>query len=321
MSALFKNVLAAVLICAGDSALAQAWPSKPVRLMLQVGAGSVTDIVGRMYADQMSRATGQPWVIDNRPGAEGMIATEAVARAAPDGYTLLLSSQTIVINPYTMKNLSVNPAQELVPVATVVDSAPFALVANTTLPARTLGEMLALARQQPGKLTYGITVPISGMFGQLLAKRAGVELLEVPYKTTQQALQDVLSGEVRMYVTSLPGMAEHVRSGKLRVLAVTSAARLKGWEDVETVGETFPGFQMNGWVVVMAPRGTPAEIVERINREADPIVRNPQFVERMQQWGWQNLQGARTVRGTGEFIRSESERWGQIIKTIGIVPQ
>ncbi len=311
----------AAIGAAGPVIAQQSWPVKPVRVISQVAAGGVTDIVARLYAEQMAKILGQPWFVDNRPGGEGMIALEAAARAAPDGHTFIVASQTIVINPLTMKSMSVDPARDLTPVATIVDSAAFALIANAALPARNLQEAIELARAQPGKVSYGITVPVSGMFGKWLARRTNTDLLEVPYKTTQQVLTDTISGQISMCILSLPGIAELVRAGKVRVLAVTSGSRLNGWEDVPTVGETFPGFQMNAWVVVLAPRGTPAEVIQRANRETDSIVRHPEFAKRLSQWGWFNGQGARTVQGTAEFIRTEAVHWGEIISRIGLQPQ
>lgn len=319
----YSRVLAfAALLCAAGPTIAQQpWPVKPVRLISQVAAGTVTDIVARLYAEQMARTLGQPWIVENRPGGEGMISLEAAARSAPDGYTFMLASQTIVINPLMLKSMSVDPARDLTPAATIVDTAAFALVANAALPARNLEGVVALAKAQPGKVSYGVTVPVSGMFGKWLSRRAAIELLEVPYKTTQQLLQDTMTGEISMSVTSLPGIAELVQAGKVRVLAVSSPVRLKGWEDVPTIAETFSDFSMNAWVVLLAPSGTPAEILQRANRASDPIVKNPEFQNRLAQWGWYNMQGARTVQGTEDFIRVEGKRWGDLIRRIGLQPQ
>ena len=319
----YSRMLAlAVLLCAAGSTMAQQpWPVKPVRLISQVAAGPVTDIVARLYAEQMAKALGQPWIVENRPGGEGMISLEATARSAPDGYTFMLASQTIVINPLMLKSMSVDPARDLTPAATIVDTAAFALAANAALAAKNLEGVVALAKAQPGKVSYGITVPVSGMFGKWLSKRTAIDLLEVSYKTTQQLLADTISGEISMSVTSLPGIAELVQAGRVRVLAVSSPVRLKGWEDVPTIAETFPDFSMNAWVVLLAPRGTPAEILQRANRASDPIVKTPDFQNRLAQWGWYNMQGARTVQGTEEFIRVEGQRWGDLIRRIGLQPQ
>ncbi|MFM9972381.1 MAG: Bug family tripartite tricarboxylate transporter substrate binding protein [Burkholderiales bacterium] len=320
---IYSQVLAcAVCLCAAGATHAQQpWPVKPVRLISQVAAGTVTDIVARLYAEQMAKALGQPWIVENRAGGEGMISLEATARSAPDGYTFMLASQTIVINPLMLKNMSVDPARDLTPAATIVDTAAFALVAHAALAAKNLEGLVALAKSQPGKVSYGITVPVSGMFGKWLSRRASVDLLEVPYKTTQQLLADTISGEISLSVTSLPGIAELVQAGRVRVLAVSAPVRLKGWEDVPTIAETYADFSMNAWVVLLAPSGTPADILQRANRASDPIVKNPEFQNRLSQWGWYNLQGARTVQGTDEFIRLEGKRWGDLIRRIGLQPQ
>ncbi|MSQ52655.1 MAG: tripartite tricarboxylate transporter substrate binding protein [Betaproteobacteria bacterium] len=318
-----SRILAFIAIfgTASPSIAQQSWPVKPVRLISQVAAGTVTDIVARMFAEQMGKSLGQPWIVENRPGGEGMISLEAAARSASDGYAFIIASQTIVINPLVMKSMSVDPKRDLTPVATIVDTAAFAIVANAALPAKNLEGVIVLAKGQPGKISYGVTVPISGMFGKWLGRRAAIDLLEVPYKTTQQLLQDTMTGEVSMCITSLPGISELVQAGKVRVLAVSSPVRLRGWESVPTIAETFSDFSMNAWVVLLAPRGTPADILQRANRASDPIVKDSEFQKRLSQWGWFTLQGARTVQGTADFIGVEGQRWGEVIQRIGLQPQ
>jgi tripartite-type tricarboxylate transporter receptor subunit TctC len=309
-------MLSLTLSC--GTALAQQWPAKPVRLISQVAAGAVTDIVARVYAEPMGRALGQPWLVENRPGADGLVSLEATARAAPDGYTYVMSSQSLAINPYTLKDMKFDWTKELAPVATIVDLTAFALVANAALPANNLPELIALAKKQPGKLSYGVSVPISAMFAQWVSKQAGIEMLEVPYKTTRNMLTDTISGQTSMSVMSLPGIHELVRAGKVKVLTVTSAQRMKGWEDVPTAGETFPGFTMSGFIVLLAPRATSNEILQRVARASDAVVKDPAFNAKLGEFGWANLNGARTPEGTAEYIRTESERWRQILKVIGV---
>ena len=306
----YSRVLAfAVCLCAAVPTIAQQpWPVKPVRLISQVAAGTVTDIVARLYAEQMAKALGQPWIVENRPGGEGMISLEATARSAPDGYTFMLASQTIVINPLMLKSMSVDPARDLVPAATIVDTAAFALVANAALPARNLDGVVALAKSQPGKVSYGITVPVSGMFGKWLSKRTAIDLLEVSYKTTQQLLADTISGEISMSVTSLPGIAELVQAGRVRVLAVSSPVRLKGWEDVPTIGEAgFPEATVISWYGLHAPANTPAAVMRKLEAAIKAAVQKADTQNRLVSAG-----GEAAYLGTDEFTRfvaSDGQMW------------
>jgi len=322
-AAIFCASLILAALCAASSGYAQQpWPSKPVRMIIPNSTGAAPDLIARVLADQMTRALGQPWLVDNRPGGEELIAAEAVARAAPDGYTLLLVSQSFVaVNPNTLKSMPVDPARDFIAVAVVIDTTPIAIGVTAGLPARSLGELISLAKSQPGKLSYGVTVPILAMVGDWLGYRAGIQWTQITYKATAQQIADTVSGTVQVIISNLLTLSPLAKAGKLRIVAVTSPNRVEGFEDVPSVMETFPDVNVGGGLVLLAPLGTRADIVQRLNRETDTVVRSGEFAKRVAEFGWANRGGARTPQETAEYIRAQRERWSKVVKDLGLQPK
>ena len=313
--------IVAMLVSLG-SAQAQQWPAKPVKLILSNSAGSAPDVVARLFTEPLSRAFGQPWVIDNRPGGEGVVGADAAAKSAPDGYTFYLGTiVAIAVTPHLVKAAPYDPLRDFTPVAMVIDSGPSAISVNAQLPIRSIPELVAYAKAQPGKLSYSATVAILGVHGEWFKRVAGIQMTQVTYKDAAQATQDALAGRVPVMVNALAPMVPHIRTGKLRLIAVTSAQRLAAWPDVPTVAEYYPGYEAEGWLSLVAPTGTPADIVQRVNREMDRIVKTPQFLEPVRKFSWSNLNGASTPQELARFYRAEYEKWGRIMREVGIQPQ
>ena len=313
-------------LLAGPSAegLAQAnWPNRPFRLVVGNSAGAGPDVVARILADHMSRRLGQAWVVENRPGADGMIAAEATARSAPDGYTLMLSSQSpMAIEMHIKKALPIDPTTAFSHIALIVDeTAGMTVAVHPSLPVKSLRELIAYAKANPGKLSFSTTVAYGTMFGAWLKKRAGIEMVEVRYKQASQAIQDAVAGRVQVAFQSPGALGAQVRAGKLRFLSVATARRISDWPDVPTVAEIFPDFSMRGFMVLVGPAGIPPEAIQRLNREAAAVVKDPKFVQELAKIYWYNFEGVRTPEGTTEFIRRERETWGKLVREIGIEPQ
>ena len=319
----FPKAVVLVFLCGALHAEAQApWPARPIHLVVANPPGAITDVVARLFADSLSKTVRQPVLIDNRPGGDGLIGAEAAARSFPDGYTFFVASQSFVaIDPHTHKSLSVDPARDFTPVAVLIDTTPIAIGVAAGVPAKSVSELVALAKAQPGKLSYSITVPILGMVGEWLSRRAGVEMVQVLYKSTAQQMQDTASGIVPVAITALNTFEPMVKAGKVRVIAVTSPNRVPGWESVPSLMETYPDIDVGGGLVLLAPAGAPAEVVQRVNRETDGIVKSRAFVERMREWGWANAAGARTPQGVADYMGRERERWGRIVRELGIAPR
>jgi tripartite-type tricarboxylate transporter receptor subunit TctC len=321
--------LLSLMITAG-AALAQApapaavqnWPAKPVRFFLSNSAGSAPDLVARATAEQLQKATGQSWIVENRPGGEGVIGAAAVARAAPDGYSFYQASiVAIAVQPHMLKDLPYDTLRDFAPVAMIVDSGPSGIAVHPSVAAKTFPEFIALAKSQPGKLSYSVTVAFLSASARWMNQLAGINMTEVYYKETGNATNDALSGQVPVMFNSLGTSVPHIKSGKLRLLAVTSLKRLPQFPEVPTVAEFYPGYESEGWASMAAPAGTPAEIVNRLNREIDRIVKDPQFNAGIAKFYWANLNGASTPQVLATFYRSERDKWGKILKDVGIQPQ
>ncbi len=315
--------LAAIfLIIVAGTVQAQAWPAKPVRYVLSNSAGSAPDLVARVTTDQLQQALGQAWIVENRPGGEGVIGAASVARASPDGYSFYqASSVAIAVQPHLVKNLPYDTLRDFTPVAMVVDSGPSGIVVHPSLPVKTFPDLVALAKSQPGRISYSVTVAFLSVSAKWLNKLAGIDMTEVYYKETGQATGDALSGQVPVMFNSLGTPIQHIKAGKLRLLAVTSLKRLPQFPDMPTIAEYYPGYESEGWASMAAPAGTPAEIVNRVNREMDRIVKDPQFAAAVGKFYWANIGGASSPQGLAAFYRSEREKWRKIVNELGIQPQ
>jgi tripartite-type tricarboxylate transporter receptor subunit TctC len=296
-------------------AQAQSYPSRPVRLIVGFPAGNAPDIIARLIGQWLSEQLGQQVVIENRPGAASNIATEAAVNAPPDGYTLLLVVLTNVINAALYPNLKFNFVQDLAPVAGIANS-PFVVVVNPDLPAKTIPELIAYAKANPGKINMasGGNGASTHIFGELFKLMAGVDLLHVPYRGSY--LPDLLSGQVHIVFNPIPQSMELIRSSKLRALAVTTAQRLESLPDVPTVGEFVAGYSAIGWFGLSAPKGTPADIVKRLNQATNAALADPKLKTRLADLGVEPM--PMTQAEFGQFVAADFEKWAKVIKTAGI---
>jgi tripartite-type tricarboxylate transporter receptor subunit TctC len=267
---------AAALTAVSRITEAQAYPARPVRIIVGFAAGGPADIVARLIAQWLSERLGQPFVVENRTGAATNIATEAVVRAPADGYTLLFVTAANAINATLYEKLSFNLSRDIVPVASLI-RAPSVLEVNPSVPAKTVPEFIAYAKANPGKLTMasgGIGAP-SHVFGELFKFMTGVNLVHVPYRGAAPAVADLLAGQVQVYFDPIPNSIGYIRAGKVRPLAITSATRSEALPDVPTVSEFVPGYEASFWFGVGAPKATPAEIVDKLNKEVNAALDDP----------------------------------------------
>jgi tripartite-type tricarboxylate transporter receptor subunit TctC len=314
-----RNALLACLVLLLPSvAGAQNWPSKPIHIIVSSGAGGTADILARMIGEKLVPALGQPVIIENRPGAGGHLGAGLVARAQPDGYTLLMSgSPTHSVGPHLFKRLSYDPMRDVPPVA-MVAVAPNLLVTRSSFPAKSLAELVALAREKPGQLTYSSAGNgTSGhLAAELLKHMARIDMRHVPYKSGPEAVTGVLSGDVDFIFFTVPSVLPQVEAGKLRALAITSLARSQLVPDVPTVAEAgYPGFEALGWYALFAPRDMPQPIVAKLSGEIEKIVRLPEIRDKMVQLGAEpRYMGP---EGLTSFVAVESPKWGQLIRESG----
>src|SRR5262245_56343786 len=301
-------------------AWAQAYPSRPVRLVVGAPAGGGFDIVARLTGQWLSERLGQSFVIENRPGASSNIATEAVVRALPDGYTLLLVTAANAINTSLYEKLSFNLSRDIAPVASIT-RVPYPIVANLSVPSRTVLEFIAYAKANPGKLTMasgGVGTP-SHLEGELFKTMTGVDMLLVPYRGVAPALTDLLGGQVQVMFTSMPSVIEYIRAGRLRALAVATATRSDALRDIPTVGEFLPGYEGGIWYGLGAPKATPAEIVNKLNKEVNAALADPKMKARLADLGGTPLLGSPVQ--FGKLIAEETEKWGKVIRAANIKPE
>jgi tripartite-type tricarboxylate transporter receptor subunit TctC len=305
----------AAALVAPRLARTQPYPSRPVRLIVGFPAGNAPDIIARVIGQWLSEQIGQQVVVENRPGAASNIATEAAVNAPPDGYTLLLVVLTNVINAALYPNLKFNFVRDLAPVAGIANS-PFVVVVNPDLPAKTIPELIAYAKANPGKINMasGGNGASTHIFGELFKLMAGVDLLHVPYRGSY--LPDLLSGQVHVVFNPIPQSMELIRSGRLRALAVTTAKRLDTLPDVPTVGEFVAGYAAIGWFGLSAPKGTPVDIVNRLNQATNAALADPKLKARLTELGVEPM--PMTSAEFGQFVAADFEKWAKVIKTAGI---
>jgi tripartite-type tricarboxylate transporter receptor subunit TctC len=322
MKNLIRVLLPLVLLGSLAHANAQSWPTRPIRMIVSFPAGSAPDIICRFVSDPLSRALGQQIVVDNRPGSGNVLAAQAAARSAPDGYTFFCATAaTFVSNPHTFKSLPYDPLKDFVPVA-MIGRNPFFVLAHPSVPAKTLAELAAHDKANPGKLSWATDGlrNFTGMMAAWLNKVAGMGTLIVPYATMPQGIQDTIAGRTQLVILAVPAAAPRIRSGELRALAGSFAKRVPGYENVPAIAETYPGFELVGWFLIVAPAGTPAEIVQRMNRQMDKILKDPEAAKRLAALGF-FTEGADTPEAVAGFIRADTAKWGTIVKEIGIQPE
>jgi len=298
-------------------AWAQSYPARPVRLIVQVPAGSAPDIIARVMADWLSERMGQQFVIDNRPGASGNIATEAVIRSPADGYSLLLAMSANAINASLYDNLRFNFALDAAPVASI-GRIPLALEINPSLPTKTVPEFIAYAKANPGKINLASTGTGNPQHvaAELFKMMTGITLVHVAYRGEPVAVADLIGGQVQVMFGVLPSTLAYIRSGQLRVLAVTTKERQAVLPEVPTVDEFLPGYEASGWYGISAPKATPPEIVERLNKEVNAGLIDPRTRQRLVDLGCLIVGGS--PADFGRFVTGEIEKWTKVIRTAGI---
>lgn len=294
-----------------------AYPDKPVRILVGFSPGGTTDVVARIVAKELSDELGQPFVVENRPGASSNIATEAVARAAPDGYTLLMVAVTSAVNQTLFKKLNFDLVADFAPMA-LAARVPNVLVVNPNVPAKDVKELVAYAKANPDKVSFASSGSGTSihMAGELFKLETGLKTLHVPYKGSSPALTDLMGGQVQFMFDNMPSAWPHVQSGKLRALAVTTADRSASAPDLPTMIEAgFPNFDVSSWFGLLAPKGTPPEIVERINAAVNKAMAKPDVQERFAGLG--AVPGSGSAADFQNFIKTEVDRWAKVVKASG----
>jgi len=311
----FLSLLAALVLT--DAALAQSWPSRPVRMIVPQAAGGMADIVARVVSSPLARELGQQVLVDNRAG-DATLGAQAAARAQADGYTYLFASASVLaVDQYMAKILPYSPEDDFASVA-MVGSIPFALIANPELNVNTLAELIALAKANPGKLAFASPGPrtLPGMLGETLKIRAGVSLLQVPYK----GVQDTIAGRIQLAIQGIPAIAAVVQRGQLRALAVSSPRRIRELPEVATFSETLPGFEFNGWFAVVAPTGTPRAPIQRMNLEFNRILLDGVMEQRLRALGLYT-EGTGSPEEIDAFLESERAFWSRVVRELKIEPE
>ncbi len=312
--------LALILAAAALDALAQAYPSRPVRVMVGFAPGGPNDIIARAYAARLADAFSQPFLVENRAGAAGNLAAEAVARAAPDGHTLMLGSTgTNAVNPSLYANLAFDPVRDLTPVS-IIATSPSALAVNPRVAAQNVRELIALARAQPGKLSYASAGSGSSqhLSAELFKQAAGVDIVHVPYKGAAPGITDLLAGQVDMSFAPVANVVPHAKAGKLRLLALTGAARSAFAPGTPTIAESgVPGFDVTTWYAVFATAGTRAEIIDRLNAELRKIAAIPQLREQLASLGIDATASASPAEARA-YRDAEAEKWGKLVRSLGV---
>jgi tripartite-type tricarboxylate transporter receptor subunit TctC len=321
-SVLYGAMIAALMMVASGATVAQSYPTRPIRLVVPSSAGAgVTDIMARLVGQHLSMSLGQQIVIDNRPGASGILGAEVVAKAPPDGYTLLIANVSLIVNPYLYAKMPYDPLTDFMPV-TMVNSAPLQLVVHPSVPANSVAELVAYAKSRPGQLNYG-----SGGLGstpflsaELFKSITGIDVVHVPYKGGAPALTELVGGQLTFMIENVPGTTPFVKSGKLRALAITSTERSPLAPDLPTMVEAgVPGYEMSGWNGIFAPKGTPTEIVARLHAELAKLLRAPEVKEQFAALGAEPIGDAPDQFAA--FLKADTARWGKIIKEKGIRPE
>src|SRR6516164_6366948 len=309
---------AAALPAAARLARAQAYPTRPVRIVVGFAAGGSTDIGARVIGQWLHERLGQPFVIENRPGAGTNVATESVVRSPPDGYTLLMVGPSSAVNATLYDKLNFVFLRDIAPVASLIRQ-PQIMLANPSVTAQTVPELIAYAKANPGKITASAGVGSAGhLVGELFKLMAGVDFVHVPYRGAGPALADLLGGQVVISFAGIAGSIEHVRSGKLRALAVMTGARSPTLPDVPTVSEFVPGFEAGDWLGVGAPKNTPAAIVDKLNNEIAAALADPKITARFVELGGTPL--ALTPAEFGKVLADETEKWAKVIRAAHIKP-
>ncbi|WP_313079011.1 tripartite tricarboxylate transporter substrate binding protein [Pulveribacter sp.] len=314
-----RTLAALALAACAPLAQAQNYPTKPVRIVVPYPAGGTTDIIARIAAAQLAERLKQPFVVENRAGASGAIGTVAVAQAAPDGYTLVMgTASSHGINSALQKNLSYDAVKDFAPV-TVVASTPNIVVVHPSVPAKTLGELLALAKAKPGAINFGSTSPGGSphMSAELLKMMAGVDMTHVPYKGAAPMLTDLIGGQIQVGFDNLPSTIGFVRSGKVRALAVTTPQRWPGAPDIPTVAESgVPGYEVSGWFGLLAPAGTPKAVLDTLQSAVAQAVQQPEVAKQLRDLGAEPV--ANKPEAFARDIAADVDKWRKVVQATGV---
>ncbi|HEY7247913.1 MAG TPA: tripartite tricarboxylate transporter substrate binding protein [Xanthobacteraceae bacterium] len=309
--------VAAALCAASRTAGAQSYPARPVSIVVGFAPGGPTDLAARLIGQWLSERLGQPFIVENRPGAATNIATEAVAHAAPDGYALLAAVSSNTINPTLYPKLTFNFIRDLAMVGGV-HSSPLILEVNPSVPVNSVPELIAYAKANPGRISlasFGAGT-ISHVAGELFKLKAGIQMLHVPYRGSAPMVIDLLSGQVNAAIDNVPSSLEHIKAGKLRALAVTTTARSPALPQVPTLADFQPGFEASAWIGIAAPRKTPAEIIHKLNKEINAGLADPKIAARIAEWGATALAGS--PADLDRLVADRTEQWAKVIRAAKI---
>lgn len=314
---------AVALVCAllASAANAAAFPERPVRFVVASSPGGALDVLARLTGPKLTEKWGQPVVVDNRAGAGGVIGTEIVANANPDGYTILVIAQGFTANPYLYKKLPYRTPQDFSPI-TILATGPNVLVVHPSVKAGSVKELVALAKSQPGKLNYATSGvgAASHLSIEMFKRMSGVDMVHIPYKGAGAATAAVVGGQVQLLFTSTGAAIPHIRSGRLKALGVTTVKRSSVLPDVPTIAETgFPGFRVDGWYALLAPAHTPKPVVDRIYADVAAVLKMPDTVKRIESYGLEP--NGLTPREFSAYIGDELAKWGKVIREAGIKPE
>ena len=304
----------------GNTARAQAWPSQPLRWLVGFPPGGSGDIVARIMAAWLAERLGQPVIIENKPGASTNISVQAVAGAPPDGYTMLFIAASAALNVSLFQNLPFDLRRDIAPVVAIIDF-PLVLLAHPSLPAKTVPELIAYAKANPGKVNIGSfgTGSTSHVAGELLKMTAGIEMTHVPYRGGAPMMTDLIGGQIQVAFDVLTGALSHIKSGDIRALAMAGGSRYEGLPDVPTIGETMPLFVANSWCGIGVPRGTPPQIIERLNREVNAGLKDPAVRKKLDALATTPM--FFTPGEFGAYINAEIEKWRKVVRASNIKVQ
>ncbi len=314
--------LFALLLISFAPANAQSWPSRPIKIIVSQAAGGTPDIICRIISDKLSDLLGQRVLVENRPGGANVVGASAAAHAAPDGYTLFFATAAaLVSNPHTYKTLPYDPVKDFVAVSMVAKN-PFLILANPGVPANNLPELVAYDKANPGKLTFATDGPrnFSGILATWLNKVSGANILQVPYATMPQGIQDTLAGRTQLTILAIPSAAPHVSRGALKPLAISWTRRLPLYPNVPSISEAYPGVELTGWFVIAAPTGTPTEVVTRLNQEMDKVLKTPEMAQKLADLGFYT-EGAETPQAAAAFVKAQYDLWAKVVHDIGLEPE
>jgi tripartite-type tricarboxylate transporter receptor subunit TctC len=319
-----RVLLAGIALCLSSPVVAQSWPQRPVSVVVPQPAGNSPDVLCRVIAEKLSRALGQQFVVENRAGAANLVGTQSVARAVPDGYTFLFAtSAALVTNPYTFKTLPYDPVKDFTPVAMVARSNHVVLV-NPEVKAKTLAELIALEKSAPGSLSLAVDGPrnLSGLIAQSINKQAGTGFVLIPYNTTTNAMQDSITGRVQVTIQAASIAAPFITAGTLRPIAVAGSKHVGSLPDVPAISETLKSVDLQGWFMLMAPAGTPTDIIEKLSSELARVLNSPEVQERAPTLGFDvGIGDAVTPAGAKRFLDAELAATGKVIQELGIQPE